>query len=130
MKSLFLTALFTMSIISASWADNYHLNESKLDQAFESSVDVSNDLSVTSFFESSSVESNAMLADGTPQGSTPRDESKMMTADRVAEKLLKGISHRYRQMILTSVGKIAILLNRIFPRWLDYIVVRFINKEQ
>jgi len=64
MKSLFLTALFTMSIIYASWADNYHLNESKLDQAFESSVDVSNDLSVTSFFESSSVESNAMLADG------------------------------------------------------------------
>ena len=64
MKSLFLVALFSMSIISSSWADNYHLNESKLYQAFESSVDVSNDLSVTSFFESSSVESSAMLAEG------------------------------------------------------------------
>ena len=81
-------------------------------------------------YTASNVRFNALLADGTPQGSTPRDESKMMTADRVAEKLLKGVKHRTRQMILTSEGRIAVLLNRIFPRWLDYIVVKFINKEK
>lgn len=58
-------ALFSMSIVSASFAGNYHLNESKIDQAFESSVDVSNDLTISSFFNTAtSAESNMMLAEG------------------------------------------------------------------
>ena len=36
----------------------------------------------------------ALTADGSAQGETPRDEGKMMSAEAVAERLVKGVYKR------------------------------------
>ncbi len=65
MKSIFILALLSLSITASSFAGNYHLNESKLEAAFNESVDVSNDKFVSAFFNTSPAEASMMLsADG------------------------------------------------------------------
>ena len=70
-------------------------------------------------FTASNVRNAALTADGSRQGKTPRDEGKMMTAERCAEYLAKGLRKRKSEMILTPVGKATVLLHNIFPRLTD-----------
>lgn len=80
-------------------------------------------------FTASNIRKSALVADGTEQGDTPRDESKMMSADRVARYLERGIIRRKACVILTPVGRMYIHLNKLFPRWADKIGYRFMAKE-
>ena len=64
-------------------------------------------------YTASNVRFSAMTADGTPQGSTPRDESSMMSAEKCALYLLKGIKKRKNKVILTSIGRLTVFLNKI-----------------
>ena len=72
-------------------------------------------------FTASKVRINALTADGTPQGKTPRNESKMMTPEQVANSIYKGIKYRRRNIILSIEGKLSVLVQRIFPKLLDSI---------
>ena len=80
-------------------------------------------------YTSSNVRNAALTADGTPQGSTPRDENSMMTADAVAEKLAKGLIKRKRSMVLTPIGKLDVLLYKFFPGLMDRLQVWYISRE-
>ena len=80
-------------------------------------------------FTSSNIRNVALTSDGSQQGETPRDESKMMSAERVAQLLGRGIRKRKREMILTSLGKAMVLINRNFPRLADKIEYMFMKKE-
>ncbi|MGE4568988.1 MAG: SDR family oxidoreductase, partial [Bacteroidales bacterium] len=53
-------------------------------------------------FTASNIRKVALAADGSQQGETPRDESKMMQAEEVAEILVKGVERRKRDIILTT----------------------------
>lgn len=64
MKSLFLLTLLSISIVSVSFAGNYRLNDSKIEAAFEHSIDISNDQTVASFFNSSASEASVMMSEG------------------------------------------------------------------
>lgn len=64
-------------------------------------------------FTASNVRLAALTADGSPQGKTPREEGKMMTAERCAELMLKGIRHHRKQLVLTFLGKITVNFFRI-----------------
>jgi hypothetical protein len=57
----------------------------------------------------------ALLADGRPQGESPREEDKMMSAEEVAGHILKATQQRKREIVLTTQGKLAVFLNKWIP---------------
>ncbi|MCF0175936.1 MAG: SDR family oxidoreductase [Bacteroidales bacterium] len=80
-------------------------------------------------FTASNVRNVALTADGSQQGSTPRDEGKMMSAEKCAEYLAKGLARRKAQMVLTPIGKATVLLHNLFPRLLDRVELSYMAKE-
>jgi short-subunit dehydrogenase len=80
-------------------------------------------------FTSSNIRNTALAADGSQQGESPRDESKMMTAEEVAIKVLDAVERRKRTLILTFQGKLTVILNRFFPALVDRLVFNHMAKE-
>ncbi len=70
-------------------------------------------------FTSTNIRKTALNKVGHIQGESPRDESKMMTAEQVAHRIIRGISHRRRTLIMTSKGKLIVFLNKMFPWFID-----------
>ncbi len=80
-------------------------------------------------FTSSNIRNTALDKDGNPQKETPRDESRMMSAERVAEIIAKATYKRERDLVLTSQGKLAAWLHRNFPAFTDRIILNEMSKE-
>ncbi|MDR0981688.1 MAG: SDR family oxidoreductase [Culturomica sp.] len=81
-------------------------------------------------FTASSIRFNALTANGMAQGETPRDENKMMSAERCAKIIIKGIVKRKRQIIMTFVeGKLAVFLGKWLPSLLDRLNYNHMAKE-
>ena len=80
-------------------------------------------------FTESEIRKHALLADGSEQGQTPRKEEKMMTAEEVAIKILKGIRKRKRVMVMTFVGKAVWFFEKIAPWWSHKQIYKGIAKE-
>jgi len=80
-------------------------------------------------FTASNIRNTALTADGSPQGETPRDENKMMTAEEVAKHILRGIEKRKRTLILTTQGKLTVLLYKFFPKFTDKLIYNHMKKE-
>jgi short-subunit dehydrogenase len=70
-------------------------------------------------FTSSEIRKHALLADGSEQGISPREEHKLMTPEYVAKWVLKGIRKKKRTKILPFIGKLTALLQRIIPEVVD-----------
>ena len=70
-------------------------------------------------FTSSNIRKAALTAGGSTQNETPRNEDKMMSAEKVATCLLKGVCKRKYQMVLTPLGKATVWINKFFPRFVD-----------
>jgi short-subunit dehydrogenase len=71
-------------------------------------------------FTTSEVRKHALLADGSEQGHSPREEKKMMSAEFVARCILKGIRKKKRNKIMTWAGRFTALLQRVTPALVDY----------
>jgi len=80
-------------------------------------------------FTASNIRFTALTADGSAQGETPRDEGKMMSAEAVAERLVKGVYQRKAQIVLTPIGKLTVWLNKFFPRLVDRLEYNYMKKE-
>jgi len=80
-------------------------------------------------FTASNIRKTALANDGSMQGESPRAEDKMMTAGAVAKKILKAIRKRKRTLILTSQGKLTVLLNKLFPAFTDKLVYKHMARE-
>ena len=80
-------------------------------------------------YTSSNVRNAALTADGSPQGKTPLEEGKLMSAEKCAEYLAKGLAKRRSEVILTGLGKATVLMHRLFPRFTDRLTYSFIAKE-
>jgi short-subunit dehydrogenase len=80
-------------------------------------------------FTASNIRNTALTADGSAQGETPRDEDKMMTAHEVAKKILNAIDKRKSTLILTTQGKLTVLLYKFFPKLTDKIIYNHMKKE-
>ena len=81
-------------------------------------------------YTASNVRNAALLADGTPQGSTPKDESKLMSAEEVARKLANGLYRRRREMILTALGYWDVFFYKRYPRIMDWVQMNYIRKHE
>lgn len=80
-------------------------------------------------FTASNIRKASLNKDGISQGESPRNESKMMTADEVASTVVKATVKRKRTLILTSQGKLTVLINKWFPAWMDKKVYEHLAKE-
>lgn len=80
-------------------------------------------------FTGTNIRNTALTAEGKVQGESPRDESKMMTADTVAEKTFLAYRNKKRDLILTTQGKLAVWLNKWMPGRMDKIVYNVMAKE-
>jgi len=80
-------------------------------------------------YTSSNVRNAALTADGSPQGNTPLDEGKLMSAEEVAMDLAKALSRRRSQVILSTLGRATVFFKNHFPRLLDRLTYKYIARE-
>ncbi len=80
-------------------------------------------------FTQSNIRNVALTADGQTQGETPRDEEKMMSSEEVAERILKAVQKRQRDLVLTRQGKLTVFMNKWLPTWMDKMVYNVMAKE-
>ena len=80
-------------------------------------------------FTASNVRFSALTADGSQQGETPRNEEKMMSAEKVAQLIANGVERRKRTLVMTYEGKLTPLLKLLFPSWLDRMYYNHMKKE-
>ena len=80
-------------------------------------------------FTTSNIRNVALTADGSQQGETPRNEERMMSAERVARILSRGIARRRSEMVLTPLGKATLFVSRNLPRVTDKVEYRMMANE-
>jgi short-subunit dehydrogenase len=80
-------------------------------------------------FTASNIRNVALAKDGTSQGETPLDEDKLMTADDVAVQIVHAIERKKERLILTTQGKLTVLLNKFFPKFMDKMVYNHMARE-
>jgi dehydrogenase/reductase SDR family protein 7B len=80
-------------------------------------------------FTRSNIRNTALSKDGSVQGESPRDEQKMMQPEEVAERIVRAVRSRRRDLVLTTNGRLTVWLNKFFPGWMDAVVFRHMSKE-
>lgn len=89
-----------------------------------------NVLVVAPGFTASNIRKTALVADGSMQGDTPRNEDNMMSAEKCAEHIVKAVDKRKSELILTFIeGKFSVFLKKFFPRLLDKLTYNHMAKE-
>ena len=76
-------------------------------------------LNVAPGFTKTNIRRNALMADGSVQGFSPRDESKMAEPADVSLAIIRAIKRCKRDLLLSFQGKSAISLRRLFPHLAD-----------
>ena len=80
-------------------------------------------------FTASNVRFSALTADGSQQGETPRNEAKMMTPERVAHLVARGIKRRKRLCLMEWEGRMTHLLKKFFPGLVDRLFYMVMARE-
>ncbi|MBU0488196.1 MAG: SDR family oxidoreductase [Bacteroidetes bacterium] len=80
-------------------------------------------------FTQSNIRNTALTKDGSVQGESPREEEKMMTAEQVAGIIARGVDKRKRTLVMTTQGKMTVLVGKFFPKLLDKLTYNHIAKE-
>jgi len=81
-------------------------------------------------FTASGIRATALDAAGEAHGETSMDEGDMMTADEVAARIVGGVIKRKRTLVMTRQGKLAVLMNKLLPAWVDRKVYQLFAKEK
>jgi short-subunit dehydrogenase len=81
-------------------------------------------------FTASEIRKTALTKDGTQQGETPRDESKMMSAERCANIMYRAIKNRRRKMIISFWdGKVVVLVAKLWAWLVDQVLYEVFKRE-
>ncbi len=86
-------------------------------------------LTVAPGFTASNIRQTALTKDGSVQAESPRDEASMMSAEECAKHILKAVIARKKLLTLTRQGKLTVLMNKLFPSWMDKKVFEVMHKE-
>ena len=81
-------------------------------------------------FVRSEIHRRAIGADGTPLGTTPMQESKIMTADACAALIVRAMQRRDRMLVTSLRGRLGRLLKPFVPTLLDRIAARAIRERR
>ncbi len=80
-------------------------------------------------FTSSNIRNVARSKDGSIQGESPLNESKIMSAESVAERIVEALKNKKSELVMTAQGKLTVWLNKFFPRLVDKLVFNHFAKE-
>ncbi len=80
-------------------------------------------------FTASNIRRVALSKDGSAQGETPLDESRLMSAGEVAARIARAVDRRSDRLVLTTQGRLTVLLNKFFPKFMDRMVYNHMAKE-
>ncbi len=81
-------------------------------------------------FTASEIRKSALTGNGQPQGDTPRNENKMMSAEACALHIFNAIEKRKRQLILTFLeGKFTVFLSKFMPRFVGKMSYKMFAEE-
>lgn len=80
-------------------------------------------------FTTSNIRNAALNKEGQPQGESPLDEHKLMSAEECAAEIIKAIEHRKRTKVMTLNGKSTVFMNRFLPSLADKLVHNFFFKK-
>ena len=80
-------------------------------------------------FTASNIRNAALSKNGSAQGETPLDETKLMSAETVAKHVIWAIDKRKDRLILTIQGRMTVLLNKFLPKFMDKMVYNHMAKE-
>lgn len=81
-------------------------------------------------FTTSNIRVAALSKDGAAHGETSMEEGKMMSSEEVAAIICDGIESRKRTLIMTGQGKLAVWMNKLFPKFTDRKVFELFAKEK
>lgn len=80
-------------------------------------------------FTASNVRFAALTADGSQQGSTPREEGKMMSPEEVAHIVARDIARRKRLCLMEAEGRATHFVKKFAPAFVDKIFYWVMSKE-
>ncbi|MCF6240861.1 MAG: SDR family oxidoreductase [Bacteroidales bacterium] len=80
-------------------------------------------------FTASNIRNTALNDEGKSQKETPRNENKMMPAEKVAKIVVRATIKRKRDLVLTLQGKMAVWVYKNFPRMADKLIYKEMSKE-
>jgi short-subunit dehydrogenase len=80
-------------------------------------------------FTASNIRNAALNKNAKPQGVSPMDENKMMTAEECATLILQAIEKRKRTLIFSANDKRTVLVNRLMPSLADKLTRKFFFKN-
>ncbi len=78
-------------------------------------------------FVKTDIRKNALGNEGKTLGKSHIDEKGVMSVEKCAEIIIKGIKKRKREIIMTTRGKIGIFLKPFFPKLIDKIAKKSID---
>lgn len=82
-------------------------------------------------FTASNIRNVARTADGSAQAETPLDEGKLMSAEECSRLIIDAVEQRKRTIVMTTQGKLAVWLNKLFPSFADKMVYKhFLNEPE
>ncbi|HEV2478986.1 MAG TPA: SDR family oxidoreductase [Puia sp.] len=81
-------------------------------------------------FTASNIRLAALDSHGDARGETVLNEGSLMTAEACSAHILKAIERRRRTLVLTFLGKVTVLLNKVVPRLADRLTYNhYYNKK-
>lgn len=80
-------------------------------------------------FTATNVRYSALTADGSEQGRTPREESRMMSPEEVARIVARGIIKRKRLCLMDSEGRATYFVKKFAPSLLDRVFYEVMARE-
>ena len=80
-------------------------------------------------FVASNIRNTALNASGGAQTETPLDESKLMSAEECARRILNAIAGRKRSLLMDTQGRLTVWMNRFFPNFTDRQVYKHFAAE-
>lgn len=81
-------------------------------------------------YTESNIRKTALDASGRSQGESPLNESKIMSAEVVAEAIAKAIELRKNNLVLTMEGRMAVFLSKFFPGFINRMVFKKVSAEK
>jgi NADP-dependent 3-hydroxy acid dehydrogenase YdfG len=80
-------------------------------------------------FTASNIRNTALNNQGMAQAETPLDENKLMSAEEVADQIIRAVAGRKRTKVMTLQGKLTVWMNKWFPSLTDKLVYNHFKKE-
>jgi short-subunit dehydrogenase len=80
-------------------------------------------------FTTSNIRNVALNKEAKPQGESPLDENKLMSAEECALHIVNAIEKRKRTLVLTFTGKQTVFMNKFFPGLADKLVRNYFFKN-